>query len=224
MNRITAVMLSDFCRENHLTALKTDKQFEHFTAHLVLSRFLPDSFDTADVVLGSSGDNALDAIAIIVNGALVTSVEEVADLAARNGYLDATFVFIQADHGPSFHSPKMGEVQLGVEHFFNEESTLPRSPAVPQSRTRLRFRRRFTSVPTCFPRATPSAESFTLPPARGRETRTYRRAENQSLSHWSKRESSAMWSLPRLGQTTCKSFTTKAGTPSPGGSPSRKRA
>ena len=45
----------------------------------------------------------LDGIAIVVNGVLVDSTDEVDDLARANRYLDATFIFVQAKMGTDFN-------------------------------------------------------------------------------------------------------------------------
>lgn len=133
MDRITKSLLDEFCREHGLTLLPEDKQFEHFSAYLTLSRFLSESFDTSELVTGASGDTSLDAIGIVVNGALVTEREAVEDLAARNGYLEVVFVFVQAERSASFETAKIGQIGFGVNDFFSEDHQLPRNELVSEA-------------------------------------------------------------------------------------------
>ena len=130
MDRITKSLLEEFSRESQLAQLPEDTRFEHFTASLTVGRHLEDSFDTSEVVTGSGGDTGIDAIAVIVNGALVTDAELVEELAATNGHLDATFVFVQSERSSSFDTSKIGQFGFGVVDFFKERPTLPRNDRV----------------------------------------------------------------------------------------------
>ncbi len=104
MDRITRSLLDEFSAEAQIATLAEDSRFEHFTSFLTVGRHLEDTFDTADVITGSGGDTGIDAIAVIVNGALVTDPELVEELAGTNGYLDATFIFVQAERSASFET------------------------------------------------------------------------------------------------------------------------
>lgn len=46
--------------------------------------------------------------AIIANGVLVTSPEEVEGLGAQNGFLEVTFIFVQAKRSGSFSEAAIG--------------------------------------------------------------------------------------------------------------------
>jgi hypothetical protein len=130
MDRITKSLLDEFTREHDLIKLPEDKQFEHFASYLTAGRFLSEAFDTFDVVTGSGGDTGIDAIATIVNGSLVGDADLVEEYLERNGYLDVTFVFVQAERSSSFESAKIGQFAFGVQDFFKSKPTLPRSRAV----------------------------------------------------------------------------------------------
>jgi hypothetical protein len=130
VDRITSSLLAEFSADVGLTTAPEDQRFEHFATYLSTSRFLSETFDTTDVVLGSGGDTGIDAIAIIVNGALVTDPEMVEELAETNGYIDATFIFVQADRSAGFETTKIGQIGFGVVDFFNKSPTLPRNDAV----------------------------------------------------------------------------------------------
>ena len=82
MDRITKSLLDEFSTEAAIAGLSEEDRFEHFATFLAVSRHLGETFDTRDVVTGAGGDTGIDAIAVIVNGAIVTDPELVEELAA----------------------------------------------------------------------------------------------------------------------------------------------
>lgn len=133
MDRITSSLLGEFSRDHSIEALPDDQRFERFAAYLSILPHLPETFDTADVATGAGGDTGIDAIAIVVNGNLVTDAELVSELAESNGYLDATFIFVQAERSAAFEAAKIGSFGFGVADFFRESPTLPRNEAVAEA-------------------------------------------------------------------------------------------
>jgi hypothetical protein len=83
-----------------------------------------------DVIVRGGNDTGIDAIAVIVNGSLITSVDELDDLLASSGYIEATFVFVQAKTGSGFNAGEIGTFCTGVRDFFSETPVLPRNDAV----------------------------------------------------------------------------------------------
>jgi hypothetical protein len=130
MDRITKSLLSEFVKQNNLEALSEDQAFEQFTGFLVLSNHFSDSFDTDEISVGSGGDLGIDCIAIVVNGTLVTEPEEIEDLCETNGYLDVTFVFVQAERSASFDTAKIGQFTFGVLDLLSEKSKLPQNDRI----------------------------------------------------------------------------------------------
>lgn len=130
MDRITSALMAEFSGENQLDQLPEETRFEHFAAYLATSRHLADTFDTADLVTGAGGDTGIDAVAVLVNGSLVTDSELVTELAETNGYLDVTFVFVQAERSAAFDGAKIGTFGFGVNDFFRDPPQLPRNDAV----------------------------------------------------------------------------------------------
>jgi hypothetical protein len=128
MDRITKAVLAEFAAAHGIADLPEDQQFEHLAAFVTVRRQHARTFDTSDIVLGQEGGTGIDAVAIIVNGALVTDIDSVNELAERNGYLEVSFVFVEADRGSSFESAKIGNIGFGVEDFFREIPQLPRGP------------------------------------------------------------------------------------------------
>lgn len=130
MDRITTSILEAFSKENGLEKLPEAKRFEHLAAFLSIRRHFSRALDTADVVVGEGGDTGVDAIAIVVNGALITDVDQVQEMLEQNGYLEATFIFVQAERSASFEGAKIGTVGNGVVDFFSQEPKMDRNQQV----------------------------------------------------------------------------------------------
>lgn len=130
MDRITKSLLDEFSKESGLAMLAEEVRFEHFAASLTIGKHYGDTFDTNDTATGAGGDTGIDAIAIIVNGALVTDAELVEELADTNGHIDATFVFVQAERSANFETTKIGQFGFGVEDFFKDKPSIPRNENV----------------------------------------------------------------------------------------------
>ena len=130
MDRITKALLSEFVEQSSLQSLAEDKAFEQFCGHLVTSAHYSESFSSDDIAVGAGNDCSIDCITVIVNGTLVTEPEEIADLAATNGYLDVTFIFTQAERSRGFETGKIGQFVFGVCDFFSEAHQLPQNDRV----------------------------------------------------------------------------------------------
>jgi AIPR protein len=119
MDRITTGLLGEFVKEFELDALPEDKQFEHFASYVTVRRHYSETaFHSSELVTGDGGDTGIDGIAIIVNNSLVTDVDDIQELLDTNGYLDVTFVFVQAERSSNFESAKIGTFGFGVRDFF----------------------------------------------------------------------------------------------------------
>lgn len=130
MDRITKSLLDEFSRDTDISNLPEERRFEYFATALTVGRHVSESFDAADLATGQGGDTGVDAIATIVNGSLVTDAELVEELGDTNGYLDVTFVFVQAERSSAFDMSKIGQFGFGVSDFFSESPKLPRNDAV----------------------------------------------------------------------------------------------
>jgi hypothetical protein len=126
VDRITKSLLSKFVTDNALQSLPEDKAFEIFCGWLLTSAHHSDFFSTDDLVVGTGGggDCGIDTISIVVNGCLVTDPDEVEDLEQTNGYIDATFIFVQAERSSSFDSAKIGQFGFGVRDFLSDSPSL----------------------------------------------------------------------------------------------------
>ncbi len=126
MDRISESLLNEFSGEQDITSLQEDKRFEHFASFLVVRRHYSDTFDTNEIVTGDGGDTGIDGIAVIVNGSMVTDVDD----ELPDGSLDAIFIFVQAETSPHFDAAKMGTFGFGVQDFFGEAPKLKRNQRV----------------------------------------------------------------------------------------------
>ncbi|MFI5112871.1 MAG: hypothetical protein ACHP9S_08600, partial [Terriglobales bacterium] len=120
MDKITESLLQEFSTEHGITLLDQSKQFEHFASYLTVRGEHSESFDTQDIVVGddkqsSEGtDTGIDAIAVVVNGILISDVEELEEQLSTAGYLESTFVFVQAETTSGFDGAKIGTFGFGV--------------------------------------------------------------------------------------------------------------
>jgi AIPR protein len=120
MDKITESILMEFSKDNGIEAFDEQDRFEHLTAYLAIRRHFSRALDLKDVVIGDGGDTGIDAVAIIVNGALMTDVDQVQEMLDQNGYLEATFIFVQATRTGSFDGAKIANMGNGVEDFFRD--------------------------------------------------------------------------------------------------------
>jgi AIPR protein len=135
MDRITQSLLVEFSSEHNIDSLREDLQFEHFTGYVTVRRHYGETFDSGDIVVRDNdndggGDTGIDAIAILVNGTLITDQEVFEDLNENSGSLDVIFIFVQAERSSSFETAKIGQFSYGVQDFFRPQPTLPRNQAI----------------------------------------------------------------------------------------------
>ena len=135
MDMITKSLLDEFSLEQELGELKEDERFEHFAAYITVKRQHGDTFSTSDVVTGKGSDGGIDAFAAIVNGTLVTNVDELEDIATHSGHLEVNFIFVQAQRSPSFESSKIGDFGFGVLDFFSGDPKLKRNDRIEDAAT-----------------------------------------------------------------------------------------
>lgn len=130
MDRITKALLDDFSSEAGIEKQPESKRFEHFAAFLTVNPYVNDTFDATEIASGGGDDTGIDAVAIIVNGQLVTDPELVEELVTTNNFLDATFLFVQAETTSNFDASKISNFGFGVADFFKERPALPRNDEI----------------------------------------------------------------------------------------------
>jgi len=127
MDRITKQLLTDFLKAQEVEATKESDDFEDFCNYTVVSDEYNKTFDINTISTGAGSDTGIDGIAIIVNGHLIEDTDEIDDLLESNGFLDVTYIFIQAKTSSSFDTKEMHSFYFGVSDFFSENPQLPRN-------------------------------------------------------------------------------------------------
>lgn len=131
MDRIIQSYMDDFLKSMQLKEKDSSKRFELFSSYCAISQIFDDSFDLNDTITGSGADCGIDAIGIIVNGIMVSSVEEVEDILKGKQILyDVTFVFVQAKQSEKFSSKDMQIFGEGVLDFISENPQLARNEEI----------------------------------------------------------------------------------------------
>lgn len=107
-----------------------DRIFEHFAAYHVLKHAGLDEIDVSATLVGGENDTQLDAVAITINGDLVTTADEVRAClreAIDGEAFDVRFMFAQATMSAKFPSDKVALFATGVLNFFLPETRLKQS-------------------------------------------------------------------------------------------------
>ena len=105
MDRITNSLVKDFLNLQELTSEGEPEDFENFCNYSIIANEHKSVFNFDEI---STGQNiGIDGIGMIVNGVLVTSLDELNDLKDMNNYLEVTFIFIQSKTSVSFECGEM---------------------------------------------------------------------------------------------------------------------
>ncbi|BAY40206.1 hypothetical protein NIES2111_45890 [Nostoc sp. NIES-2111] len=140
MDRITSGLLNTFRKQLSLPEdLNQSESFEHFVNYYVIYKEYNYQFDIEDVHVGGGGDKALDGIAIIVNGSLINSKDEIEELEKKNKYLDVEFILIQSKTSSNFDAGEIAKFLIGATDFFDENSSLPTNAHVKDKRQLMEF-------------------------------------------------------------------------------------
>nr|WP_315419950.1 AIPR family protein [uncultured Pedobacter sp.] len=127
MDRITESLIAELIVNQELTSEGESKDFEKLANYSIVSNEYNKTFEIDSLTVGDGNDTGIDGIAIIVNGQLVESIEEVQDLLDRNSFLDVNYIFIQAKTTSSFEGADMNTFIFGVLDFFSQNPKLVRN-------------------------------------------------------------------------------------------------
>ena len=130
MNKITKSLMTSFLQSQEFPPQNDSADFEKFAAYSILRKVYGHEFDLDDILIGEGDDTGIDALAIIVNGSLVNSIEDIKELEEKNNYLDVSYIFIQAKTSSSFDVSYMGTFCRGVEDFFLDTYKLRRNEKI----------------------------------------------------------------------------------------------
>jgi len=127
MDRITRKLLQDFLEAQEMQPTEETSDFELFCNYSILSNEYNKTFDVKTITVGAGADTGIDGMAIIVNGHLVEDTDEIDGLLESNGFLEVTYLFIQAKTSSYFDTKEMHGFYFGVSDFFSENPKLPRN-------------------------------------------------------------------------------------------------
>lgn len=130
LDQITKALVSEFLQEAELQSQGEATDYELFSTYVTVSPHIDAAIDYENTMTGSGGDTGLDAIAIIVNGELITDPDAIAALAAAGATLDVHYIFVQTEIATSFSTAKIGQIAYGVKDFFSASPTLNRNDIV----------------------------------------------------------------------------------------------
>ncbi len=134
MNKITKSLLTKFSQEFELQRLSESVQFEHFANFSITSKLFRGSFELEDIHTGGGNDLGLDGVLLLVNGRIITELEQLNDIAEYSNYLDVDLCFVQAKTSSAFSGSDIGTFIRGVKYFLDEESDAPQNDDVRKMR------------------------------------------------------------------------------------------
>lgn len=120
--------------KNHISELSDDfeygklddsKLFEIFCNYCVVSRHFLGRFDPAEVTTNED-DAAIDGIAIVIDGDLITTIEDAAEVfKTHKTNLVVDVVFVQSKSGEVFNKAEIANFKMGLEDFLSLDPQLP---------------------------------------------------------------------------------------------------
>jgi hypothetical protein len=135
MDKITKSLLDTFSEQNELDQLDEPMQFEHFANYSITSKLNRSSFELEDIHTGSGGDCGIDGLCLIVNGKIVTDIDELTEVIEGPRHLDADIVFIQAKTTSSFNGSDIGSFIHGVKDFLSDTPRLVQNDRIRQMKS-----------------------------------------------------------------------------------------
>lgn len=133
MDLVTQNLVNSFKQEQGFPDdVDNSTLFEHFVNYCVVSKEYSEEFEVEDIHVAGGNDLQLDGIAVIVNGLLVNSIDEIDDLAVTNKFIDAEFIFIQAKSGKNFDGAEISNMFYGIRELFSQTPSLPRNEFLTQ--------------------------------------------------------------------------------------------
>lgn len=128
MDRIIQSYMESILASQQVEEKDQSRQFEMFASYCAVEQHYTDTYNLSDIITAEGGDCGIDAIAIIINGTMITSKEEVDDLIELNKKLsEINFVFIQAKTTPNFDYGDIGTFETGVKDFFSDYPQMVRN-------------------------------------------------------------------------------------------------
>jgi hypothetical protein len=127
MDRITKSLITELLKSQELSSDGEPKDFENLVNYCVVSNEYSKTFDINQINIGDGGDTGIDGIAILVNGQLIESKDEIDDLIERNNSLEIAYIFTQSKTSSNFNSGEINTFIFGIKDFFSETPSLVRN-------------------------------------------------------------------------------------------------
>lgn len=127
MDRITESLITELLTNLEISSESESKDFEKLSNYTVVSNEYNKTFDIESLTVGDGNDTGIDGIAIIVNGQLVETTDEVDDLLEKNNSLEIEYLFVQSKTSSSFDSGDINTFLFGVLDFFATKPKLVRN-------------------------------------------------------------------------------------------------
>jgi hypothetical protein len=134
MQRIVKAHLNTFVKEQSLENLDESKQFEIFSNFCILHKFYTGRFDP-NAVTSEEDDCGIDGIGFIIDGELVTTVDEATTIFKRNKKnMLVHIVFMQAKTSEKFELGEILKFGNGVSTFLSDSPNLPQGEFIQHSK------------------------------------------------------------------------------------------
>ena len=131
MDRIVQSYMESFLASQQIEEKEQSRQFELFASYCAVEQHYSETYNISDIITAEGGDCGIDAIAIIINGTMITSEEEVDDIIELNKKLsEIFFLFVQAKTSSNFDYGEMGTFGAGVKDFFSEQPQMVRNQSI----------------------------------------------------------------------------------------------
>ena len=130
MDRITKSLITELLTNQELKSEGESKDFEKLVNYTIVSNEYNKTFNIENVTMGEGNDTGIDGLAIIVNGQLIESKDEVDDLIEKNSFLEVDFIFTQSKTSSKFSGSEIHNFFFGVKDFFSSEPKLVRNESV----------------------------------------------------------------------------------------------
>lgn len=104
---------------------KLDKQFEYFCNYCVVSKHYFGRFNPA-VVTTENDDASIDGLAIIIDGDLITTIDDAVEtFKTHKVNLSVEVIFSQTKSGERFRKEEIANFKIGIEDFISLDPKLP---------------------------------------------------------------------------------------------------
>ena len=124
MDAVLSSYLKDFQSDFSFFSEEESKLFEHFINYCVITKVDSDRNSIESVNVGGQFNPGIDGLAIIVNGHVVITKEQIEYFLEALGRLEVEFIFIQSKTSEKFEMKEIGSFLTCVSEFFNNQTSM----------------------------------------------------------------------------------------------------